>query len=215
MAWAVNVAGPMTDEVLGLVLQPGAGTVGVVLAALAVGVLVEGPVVTVLAGSLAGAGLLEVWAVWLVALAADLVSDSVFYLLGRGGQRPRVARLLLRLGLTERRREALSTRVRKNLGQVVIGAKLVDLGAIPAFLAIGLTGVRAHRFLAWAAAASAVRTAVLVGIGWYVGGRFASELVDRPWIIVVAGVGTGLVLLAGRTVWMRISASRKENACAS
>lgn len=215
MAWAVNVASPVVDEVLGLVLQPGPGTVGLVLAALAVGVVLEGPVVTVVAGSLAGAGLLDWWLVWLVALAADVVSDTVFYLLGRCGRRPRVAPLLVRLGLTTRRREALRDKVQDNLGQVVTGAKLVDVGAIPAFLAIGLTGVRYDRFLAWTVPVAAVRTAVLVGIGWGVGGRFASELVDRPWIIVAVGVGAGLVLMAGRALWMRAAAPRKENVCAS
>ncbi|MBN9737793.1 MULTISPECIES: VTT domain-containing protein [unclassified Pseudonocardia] len=215
MASAVDVTSPVLDDVLGLVLQPGPGTIGIVLAALAVGVVLEGPVVTVVAGSLAGAGLLDWWAVWLVAVLADVVSDTVFYLLGRGGARPRLAPLLVRLGLTTRRREALRDRVDENLGQVVIGAKVVDVGAIPAFLAIGLAGVSYHRFLAWAVPAAAVRTAVLVGIGGWVGGRFASELADRPWIIVAVGAGTGLVLMAGRALWMRVAASRKENVCAS
>ncbi|ANY05687.1 hypothetical protein AFB00_04510 [Pseudonocardia sp. HH130630-07] len=211
----MTVASPVPDDVLGLAFGPGAGTVGVVLAAIAVGVVLEGPVVTVVGGSLAGAGLLDWWAVWLVALAADVVSDTVFYLIGRGGRRPRVAPLLLRLGLTARRREALRAKVGQNLGQVVVGAKLVDLGAIPAFLAIGLAGVGFPRFLAWTSGVAAVRVAVLVGIGVWVGGRFASELADRPWIIVAVGAGTGLVLMAGRALWMRAAASRKENACAS
>lgn len=214
MAPAVTVAHPVGD-VLGLAVPPGAATVGIVLAAIAVGVVLEGPVVTVVAGSLAGAGLLPFWQVWLVAVVADVASDTVFYLLGRSGRRPRVAPLLLRLGLTDRRRAALREKVQHHLGQVVVGAKLVDVGAIPAFLAIGLAGVRFHRLLAWTAAVAAVRTAVLVGIGAWVGGRFASELADRPWIIVAVGAGTGLVLLAGRALWLRVAASRKENVCAS
>ncbi|WP_370588889.1 hypothetical protein [Pseudonocardia sp. C8] len=211
----MNVASPAVEEVLGLVLRPSPGTVGIVLVALAVGVLLEGPVVTVVAGSLAGAGLLDWWVVWLVVLAADVVSDTVFYLLGRGGRRPRVAPLLVRLGLTDRRRDALCDTVQDKLGNVVTGAKLVDVGAIPAFLAIGLAGVPYHRFLAWAAPVAAVRTAVLVAVGWGVGGRFASELADRPWIIVAVGAGAGLVLMAGRALWVRVAAPRKENVCAS
>lgn len=48
-----------------------------------------------------------------------------------------------------------------------------------------------------------------------VGGRFAAELADRPWIIVAVGLGVGLVLVAGRALWVRATTSRKENACAS
>ncbi|MEQ3548848.1 VTT domain-containing protein [Pseudonocardia nematodicida] len=205
----------LVDDVLGLVIAPAPSAVGWALALLAVGVVLEGPVVTVVAGSLAGAGLLSWWAVWLVAVIADVVSDTVFYLLGRSGRDSRVAPLLVRLGLTDRRREKVSVAVQDNLPRVVLGAKLVDIGAIPAFLTIGLAGVQYRRFLAWVVPVSAVRGAVLVGFGWLVGGRFAAELADRPWIIVAAGLAAGLVLVAGRALYVRARAPRKENVCAS
>ncbi|MEJ8278391.1 DedA family protein [Pseudonocardia spirodelae] len=203
------------DGVLGLAARPDGGTVGVTLAVIALGVLAEGPVVTVIAGSLAGAGLLDWWQVWLVACAADVVADTVFYVLGRGGRRPRIAPLLVRLGLTERRWALLRAKVGGRPGRVVLGAKLVDVGAIPAFLAIGLAGVPYRRFVAWVVPLTAARAALLVGIGWVVGGRFTAELVDRPWIIVAVGLGVGLVLVAGRALWQRATTSRKENVCAS
>lgn len=99
------------DGVLGLVQRPDGPTLGVTLAVLFLGVLVEGPVVSVVAGSLAGAGLLDWWVVWLVAFAADVVADTVFYVLGRGGRRPGIAPLLVRLGLTADRREVLRAKV--------------------------------------------------------------------------------------------------------
>ena len=202
-------------EMLGLGLAPSAGAAGATLALIALGVLVEGPIVTVMAGSLAGAGLLDWWAVLLVAVLADVVADTAFFVLGRAGRRPRVAPVLSRLGLTGDRWETLRATVTENLPRVVLGAKLVDVGAIPAFLATGLAGVRLERFLAWVLPATAVRATVLVGIGSLVGGRLAEELADRPWILVAVGLGVGLVLVTGRALWVRAAASRKENACVS
>ena len=209
----VSTAG--VEDVLGLMLAPEPGTISLTLAVLAVGVFVEGPVLTVVAGSLAGAGLVDWWVVWLVAVIADVAADTAFYVLGRGGRRPGVAALLVKLGLTGDRWELLREKVGGRLPQVVLGAKLVDVGAIPAFLATGLAGVSYRRFLAWVVPATAVRAALLVGVGWVVGGRFAADLADRPWIIVVVGLGVGLVLVAGRALWVRAATSRKENVCVS
>lgn len=219
-AAAAVVPAAVGSDVLGLVLQQDAGTAGWALVLLGVGVLFEGPVVTVLAGSLAGAGLLDWWAVWLVVVAADVLADTAFFVLGRAGRSPRARPVLIRLGLTESRWEILRDKVEHNLPRVVLGAKLVDVGAIPAFLAAGLAGVPHGRFLTWVVPATAVRATVLVGIGALVGSRFAVELADRPWILVVAGLGVGLVLVSGRALWLRsrpprTTTSRKENVCVS
>ena len=124
--------------------------------------LVEGPIATLMAGAMVGVGLLGWWPAWAVAVTADLIADSLLYLIGRTGTGLRAARLLRRLGLTDARRETLRDRVVVNLPRVVLGAKLVDVGAVPAFLAAGLAGVGYRRFLAWNAPATAIRAAVLL-----------------------------------------------------
>ncbi len=52
----------------------------VILAPLAV---VEGPIVTVIAAYLVSQGILELWAVLVCVILADLLGDSLFYWLGR------------------------------------------------------------------------------------------------------------------------------------
>lgn len=176
---------------------------------MAVGVLVEGPVVTVVAGSLAGAGLLAWQAVWLTAVLADVASDSVLYALGRAGEQPRVRPLLARLGLTDERRDLLREKIDGNLGGVVVAAKFVDVGAVPAFLAIGLSGVPYRRLLRWVVPTAVVRVALLLGLGWLAGAHVADALATRRWLVVVAGVAVAVVLLGTRALWVRLAA-RKE-----
>lgn len=80
-----------------------------------VGALLEGPVVTVTAAALAGAGVLSWWGVWLAAASADVIADTLLYLLGRHGDRGRPRRMLARLGLTDERRDALTVQVHSHL----------------------------------------------------------------------------------------------------
>ncbi|GES26982.1 hypothetical protein Aple_098810 [Acrocarpospora pleiomorpha] len=142
-------------------------------------VLVEGPAATVLAGSLVGTGMATFWPILLIVVAADVAGDSVMYVLGRFGTRPRVARILRRLGLTVQRQDRLTAAVTRSLPRVVAGAKAVDITAVPAFLAAGLARVPYRRFVSWIVPASAVRAAVLLGIG-VLFGREAADLLNSP-----------------------------------
>lgn len=203
--------------------EPGMDAVAALLAAVpampfralllvGVGAFLEGPVVTVSAAALAGAGRLPWWGVWLAAVAADVLGDTILYALGRHGDRPRVARILTRLGLTEQRRTALTGEVRNHLPRIVIGAKLVDIGAVPAYLAAGLARVGVRRFLAWIVPATAVRAAVLVGIGHLAGARLADDLAGRPWLLLVGGVAVGVALLLGRLLVTRAATAWRAHA---
>jgi membrane protein DedA with SNARE-associated domain len=170
--------------------------------------LVEGPIATLMAGAMVGVGLLGWWPAWAAAVAADLIADSLLYLIGRGGTRSGGARLLRRLGLTDDRRDTLRDKVVVNLPRVVLGAKLVDVGAVPAFLAAGLAGVGYRRFLAWNAPATAVRSAVLLGLGAAAGNQLAVTVRTDPWLIALVGLALGLTLLAIHAAITRIAARR-------
>lgn len=168
--------------------------------------LLEGPVATLIAGSVVGAGLLWWWLAWLAAIAADLVGDSVLYALGRTGRGARVPRLARRLGLTDARWATLREKVDAELPRVVIGSKLVDVGAVPAFLATGMAGVGYRRFMTWNVPATAVRAGLLVGLGALVGRGLADTVVAHPWLAIVGGLALGLTLLGVRALITRIAA---------
>ncbi|OLL80588.1 hypothetical protein Ae168Ps1_2994 [Pseudonocardia sp. Ae168_Ps1] len=199
----------LTDAVAALLAAVPAAPVRSLLV-IAIGAFLEGPVVTGAAAALAGAGQLPWWGVWVAALAADVLGDTVLYALGRHGERPRVARVLTRLGLTDARRAALTREVRTHLPRIVLGAKLVDIGAIPAYLAAGLANVGYRRFLTWIVPLAAARTAVLVGIGYAAGDRLAADLESRPWLLLVGGLAVGIALVLGRVAVTRMTSSKQR-----
>lgn len=180
-----------------------------------VGALLEGPVVTVTAAALAGGGVLAWWSVWLAAACADVLADTLLYALGRHGERARVRRMLVRLGLTDERRDTLTAQVHTHLPRVVIAAKLVDLGAVPAFLAAGLAGVDVRRFLAWVVPATVVRSGVLVSIGFLAGERFSEDLTARPWLLAVGGLAIGVLMIVGRAMITRLVPAHRDRGAGS
>lgn len=173
--------------------------------------LLEGPVTTVAAGSLVATGVLALVPVWALAVCADVVGDSLLFLLGRCGRHRRVSPLLIRLGLSGARADRLQDRVGRHLPRVVVGAKLVDLGAVPAFLAAGLAGVRYRRFLGWIALTSAVRAAVLVALG-LLAGQHVAALVDTPGAAVALSAALGAVLLTVSLVAKKTCTHRTRGA---
>ncbi|PRY15108.1 hypothetical protein [Kineococcus rhizosphaerae] len=171
-------------------------------AVLAPAMVVEGPVATFVGGTLVGAGHAALLVVWLLAVGVDLVLDSALFVVGRlarrAGRSGRAAALAARLGFGPDRQAALSRRAAEHLPAVVAGAKLVDVGAVPAFLAAGWSGVAYRRFLGWVALCTALRVSVLVGLGVLTGEHLAARVegvLDRPWLAVLGGLAVGAVLL--------------------
>lgn len=176
-------------------------------AVLAPAMVLEGPVATFVGGTLVGAGHAALVLVWLLAFGTDLLLDSGLYLLGRAGRRagrrPWVARLGARLGFTPDRQDLLCRGASDHLGTVVAGAKLVDVGAVPAFLAAGYAGVRYRRFLGWTALLTSLRVSVLVALGVLTGEHLATRvegILGRPWLAVLGGLAIAALLLGVKTV---------------
>ena len=154
-------------------------------------VLLEGPISTVAAGLLVAAGLIGWPVAYAVAVTADLTGDTLYYLVGRSARHPRAGRLLARLGLTEEKLAAMGASFGRNEGKALVGAKLADFAAAPVFVAAGLTKVGYGRFLAWTAAATVPKAALLM-LGGYFAGEQALTLAGR----LGPGPAASLALLA-------------------
>ncbi|GAB7038376.1 MULTISPECIES: DedA family protein [Catenuloplanes] len=154
-------------------------------------VLVEGPAATVTAGSMVGAGLARFWPVWVIVVLADVAGDSLLYLAGRWSRHPRVSSLLARIGFTSRR----AAGVTRSLPRLVMTAKLVDVLAMPAFVAAGVARIPYRRFAAWVTAGSAVRAAVLLGAGALLGTRLTGLLELPGGFLLLTAAVAGPVLL--------------------
>lgn len=167
-------------------------------------VMLEGPLATICAGFLVAAGLASWPLLYPIVVGADLTADTLYYLLGRSARRPRPRRLVRGLGLTAGRLAILEKEVRTNAAKVLVGAKVVDVVAIPVLVAAGLAKVGYGRFLAWNAAATLPRAAVLMALGFFFGEQAIRYLDRRSALVVLVALALA-VWLATRLLSKRIS----------
>lgn len=169
------------------------------IAILAPVAVLEGPIVSVIAGYFARRELLVLWQVIVVVIVADLVGDVAHYAIGRGALDWLPPRLLVRLGLTEARRAEMAALYAKQGMRVLIVGKLTHAVGFAALIGAGAARMRFWSFLLANFVATVPKSLFFVGIGYLFGN--ASDRIGQ-WI----SIGSGIVLLAAGValaVWLR------------
>jgi membrane protein DedA with SNARE-associated domain len=144
------------------------GTWGYVI--LAVLVMIEGPVATLVGAGAASAGLLNPVSVFVSAAIGNLTGDVLWYSLGRLGKTEWLLRHGRWLGLTKASIDLMEGRVRANARKIIFIAKLTLVFTIPALVATGISRVRLRKWLPVDMIAEGIWTGALVAGGYYASG---------------------------------------------
>lgn len=168
---------------------------------LAVLVAVEGPVVTVLAATLAGAGVLNPWLVIGSATLGNVTADSIWYCLGRLGHFDRLAQRFPWLRRFRPQIAQLEDDVQANGLKFLLLAKLVMWpAAIPTLIAAGMARVAWPKLLLVIISAEVLWTGSLVLLGNLLGTNLPQFQAWMQWIAIGSMVAMvlALPLLLGR-----------------
>ena len=164
-------------------------------------VFVEGPVVTMMAGAMAGAGILRFDVTLLVAILANTTADYTWYLLGYFGG----SRAILYRTRWMRRRLHLVQRLRYDIRQqairLFVASKLaVGVMSIPVLLAAGMARVAWWRLFLVSLIVEPIWNGLLIYAGYRLGDYIAQ--MDRG-LRIVALVGALVV------IWLFIDIYRR------
>jgi membrane protein DedA with SNARE-associated domain len=164
-------------------------------------VFLEGPAVTMLAGAMAGAGILRFDMVLLVAICANTIADYTWYLLGYfGGDRS----ILYRTRWMRKRRhlvQRLRASVRQEAIKFFILTKLaVGVMSIPVLIAAGMSRVAWWRLFLVSLVVEPIWNGVLIFAGYRLGDYIAQ--LDRG-LHIVALLGSAII------VWLFIDVYRR------
>jgi membrane protein DedA with SNARE-associated domain len=158
--------------------------------------VIEGPVVSVVAGFVSARGYLDWYWALLLLVCGDLIGDAICYWIGYRGGTP-----LARLGRTLGLRGGLSPELRRDLRQnagkmLLIGKWTHSIGCV-VLIGSGMLRLPLPRFLLINLFATIPKSAVLLGLGFFVGENF--PLIERHVILTTLLLG-GLGMAAAAVV---------------
>lgn len=134
--------------------------------------VLEGPIVTVIAGYLAKLSILSLWQVVPCVVVADILGDSLLYFLGRlalGGLSPAWRD---RLGLSPHRLYCLMRGFRRNGTRILVAAKLTHAAGFAALTAAGAARMPFSDFLVANILAGIPKCLFFVALGYLFGSAY-------------------------------------------
>ncbi len=178
---------------------------------LALGCLLEGETVLVLAGLAAHQGILPLWQVWVVAMFFGWLGDQIFFWLGRW----RGDAILLRFPSWAARKPKLDAWIHRYHAPVVIMVRFVYGFRAAGPVLIGHSGLNPWVFAFFNAVGALIWATLFIGLGW-IFGQTAERVLDQinHYGHFVLYIGGGLILLAalGLWIWHRYRARAQRRA---
>jgi membrane-associated protein len=150
--------------------------------------VVEGPIITIIAGFLVSLGHLNGLATYLVLVAGDVTGDSIYYAIGRWSKGPFFGRWGRFWGLTERRLRQLEKYFYRHKTKTLLIGKWSHAIGAPILAAAGLARVPYEKFLAINFVATLPKTLLLLLIGFYFGRSYKriATYLDYTAIVMIA-----------------------------
>lgn len=164
---------------------------------LAVGCLLEGETILILAGFAAHSGYLNPLAVIVIASTAGFAGDQIFFWLGRRHG----SAVLTRWPSVATQHDRLQRLIRRYRAAVIIGIRFVYGLRIAGPVLLGMSTVSGSRFATFNALGAVIWACIIGGMGWAFG-HAAETLMGEinhlgGWVLL------GLVLIGAAAWWIR------------
>lgn len=155
--------------------------------------VVEGPVVSMVAGGLAGLKLISLPLVWALAVLGDVLGDCLAYAAGRWLRPDRLPGAARWLRRTRRQRLRLVRGMRRNAAALLVFGKVAHAPGLPILIAAGAARVPFWRFLLVNTLATLPKSALFVGLGLVFGATLATAPEWLAWGLAGLAAALGLV----------------------
>ncbi|MEI6810512.1 MAG: VTT domain-containing protein [Candidatus Nomurabacteria bacterium] len=157
--------------------------------------IVEGPIVTIIASFLISSGVLPVSIIliYILALLGNILGDINYYAIGRFGREKFIKKYGKYIGLHEERVEYIENHYKNNLLKTFLFAKVTEAPIIPTLVAAGIARVDFKKFLGLSATVETFKVLIIVIIGYYFGRFYV--IINSYFKNTVFAMGVTLIIL--------------------
>lgn len=135
--------------------------------------VIEGPIITIIAGFLVSTHILNFYLAYGVIVAGDIAGDFFLYAIGRWGRTKSIARWTKYIGVTEERLEHLEKHFDKHSGKTLIIGKLSHVVGAAPLIGAGAVRMSFSKFFWFNLIATIPKSMILLLIGFYFGSSYA------------------------------------------
>jgi membrane protein DedA with SNARE-associated domain len=132
-------------------------------------VVVEGPIITVIAGFLSSLGVFNIFIAYAMVVVGDIAGDVMYYALGYYGRQRFIKRWGRFLGITLERVEQLDKHFEKHTGKTLVIGKLSHGVGGVVLVAAGIARIPLRKFVWYNFITTLPKSLILLLIGYYSG----------------------------------------------
>jgi membrane protein DedA with SNARE-associated domain len=174
-----------------------------------IGTFIPGHVIIILAGFLAKVGILNIWVVFVVTIAAALFGDIMSYIIGKRKGYDFLKRWGRRIYLKDEHFDKAQQIISRHIGKALIFGKFSPITRPYAPFMVGAGGVGLRQFLGYNILGSILWISSSLAVGYIFGASYhaAAELLGT--FVVIALIGAILIVWGYRFVNVRFHVFRK------
>ncbi|PIR76553.1 MAG: hypothetical protein COU32_01430 [Candidatus Magasanikbacteria bacterium CG10_big_fil_rev_8_21_14_0_10_42_10] len=131
--------------------------------------IIEGPIITVIAGFLASLGYFNIFVVYLVMIAADLIGDTMYYAIGRWGGIPLIKKWGHYIGITEKHVTDIEKKIGNHEARFLFLGKIAHGFGTVFLLAAGTAKMPYGKFLLFNILPTLLKSLLFLLVGYYFG----------------------------------------------
>lgn len=131
--------------------------------------IIEGPIMTVIAAFLASLGMINVVLVYVLAVLGNVIGDLIYYIIGRYGRKRFVTKYGHYVGVKETELDALDAHYKEHLFKTIAFAKMTEAPVVPTLIAAGIARTDFKKFLLVSIGVEIPKVLLIVLMGYFFG----------------------------------------------